>query len=142
MADTKNFGKRLTEIRKSKDITREALSKKAKVSYRTLFLYEQGERYPNLDIAQRIADALEVSVSLLIGEEGEIMERARKEYGSKGVRDLNEIREQVNALFAGGELPEEDKDELMQAFTEAYFIAKQKNRKYTPKKYRKDDEEY
>ena len=36
------------------------------------------------------------------------------------------------------ELPEEDKDALMRAFTDAYFTAKEKNSRFTPKKYRKD----
>ena len=91
-----------------------------------------------VDIASRLAEALDVSVAALLGEEGDIIEKARAEYGSKGVRDLRELIDDVSGLFAGGELPEEDKDALMRAFSEAYFIAKEKNRRFTPKKYRKD----
>ena len=40
-------------------------------------------------------------------------------------------------LFAGGELADEDLDEMMKGIQEAYWIAKEKNKKYTPKKYRK-----
>ena len=57
---------------------------------------------------------------------------------SRGVRDLRELIDDVSGLFAGGELPEEDKDALMRAFTDAYFTAKEKNSRFTPKKYRKD----
>ena len=33
-------------------------------------------------------------------------------------------------LFAGGELPEEDKDVLFEAISEAYWQSKLKNKKY------------
>lgn len=38
-------------------------------------------------------------------------------------------------MFAGGEMAEEDMDELMLAIQEAYVDAKRRNKKYTPKKY-------
>ena len=44
---------------------------------------------------------------------------------------------EVTGLFAGGELADEDLDEMMKGIQEAYWIAKEKNKKYTPKKYRK-----
>jgi transcriptional regulator with XRE-family HTH domain len=133
-----NFGERLLEARKAKNLTREALAKKARITSKTIANYESGERYPTVDIASRLAEALEVSVAALLGEEGDIIEKAREQYGSKGIRDLRELIDDVTGLFAGGELPEEDKDALMRAFSDAYFIAKEKNRRFTPKKYRKD----
>ena len=36
---------------------------------------------------------------------------------------------------AGGEMAEEDMDELMLAIQEAYVDAKRRNKKYAPKKY-------
>ena len=44
---------------------------------------------------------------------------------------------EVTGLFAGGELADEDLDEMMKGIQEAYWIAKENNKKYTPKKYRK-----
>ena len=44
----------------------------------------------------------------------------------------------VTAAFAGGRLDDEALDGAMQALTKAYWIAKEKNKKYTPKKYLKD----
>ena len=40
--------------------------------------------------------------------------------------------------FSGGGLADEDLDEMMRGIQEAYWIAKEKNKKYTPKKYRKN----
>ena len=59
-------------------------------------------------------------------------------YGSKDVREINDLIEEVSGLFAGGELPEEDIDNMMKAFTDIYFLSKEKNRRFVPKKYRKD----
>ena len=50
---------------------------------------------------------------------------------------MNEIR----GAFSGGEMAEEDMDELMLAIQEAYIDAKKRNKKYTPKKYIKRQEE-
>ena len=43
----------------------------------------------------------------------------------------------MTGLFAGGELSEEAIEGAMKALNDAYWMAKEKNRKYTPKKYRK-----
>ena len=133
-----NFGERLLEARKAKEFTRENLAKLVHISSKTIANYESGERYPTIDIASRLAAALDVSVASLLGEEGEIIEKARKDFGSKGVRDMRELIDDVTGLFAGGELPEEDKDALMRAFSDAYFTAKEKKNRFTPKKYRKN----
>lgn len=130
-----HFGERLYQTRRGKKMTRDALSKKAKITSKTIANYESGERYPTIDIAKRLADALDVSLAYLMGEEGEIIEKAREEFGSKGVRDVRELLDEVTGLFAGGELPEEDKDSLMRALSEAYFMAKEKNHRFAPKKY-------
>ena len=46
----------------------------------------------------------------------------------------------VSALFAGGELSENDKDAVMRALQDAYWMAKERNKeKYTPKKYKATD---
>jgi hypothetical protein len=41
-------------------------------------------------------------------------------------------------IFAGGNIADEDLDVMMRALQDAYWIAKEKNKKFTPKKYRKD----
>ena len=42
-------------------------------------------------------------------------------------------------MFAGGEIPEEDKDLFFQAITEAYFANKNKaSERFTRKDYKKD----
>ena len=51
----KNFGERLLATRKSKGMTQAELARRVKLSTKTIIYYESGERYPTLDIAQRLA---------------------------------------------------------------------------------------
>ena len=46
----------------------------------------------------------------------------------------------VEALYAGGELEERDMDAMMRALQDAYWRAKEINRKFVPKKYREEEE--
>jgi len=134
-----NFGERLHKLRTEAKLSRDALGKAAKISGRTIQNYENGSRYPNsLDIAKRLADVLNTTTTYLLGDEGAYISEAREKGGAKEARDIRAIVEEVTGLFAGGELPEEDKDALMNAFSQAYFESKNKNKKYTPKKYTSD----
>ena len=56
---------------------------------------------------------------------------------ARGARQAKALVAEVTGLFAGGDLADEDLDEMMKGIQEAYWIAKEKNKKYTPKKYRK-----
>lgn len=49
--------------------------------------------------------------------------------------DVDALVSEVIGLFAGGEIDEDEKDGIMAALNEAYWVAKRKNRKYAPKKY-------
>ena len=62
--------------------------------------------------------------------------KATEKYGSKGHEQAERLIKEVSGLYAGGELAEEDMEAMMRAFQEAYWKAKEKNRKYVPKKYR------
>jgi len=79
-----------------------------------------------------MAEVLKVDVNYLLTDDEEFLLNAESKYGSKGARQAK-----VTGLFAGGELADEDLDEMMKGIQEAYWIAKEKNKKYTPKKYRK-----
>lgn len=73
-----------------------------------------------------------------LNEDEDFLLTAVEKYGSKGAKQARELMEEVSGLFAGGNIADEDLDEMMRGIQEAYWIAKEKNKKYTPKKYRKD----
>ena len=132
------FKDRLKEKRLEAGLTQVELAKKAGVTTRTIQNYELGNRKPaNMEVIQRIADALNTTTEYLLGSSGAYVVEAQERGGAKAARDIEELVSEVTGLFAGGELSEEAIEGAMKALNDAYWMAKEKNRKYTPKKYRK-----
>ena len=86
-----------------------------------------------------LARVLDVDVNYLLTEDEEFISEAQERYGRRGAKDAQELVSQISGLFAGGEVTEETKDEVMQAIQNAYWKAKKENEKYTPKKYRNEE---
>ena len=86
----------------------------------------------------KLAEALEVNVNYLLSEDEEFLANVEDRYGRRGARQAQELLAEVTGLFAGGEMADEDMREMVDAIQEAYLIAKKNNKKYTPKKYRKE----
>lgn len=136
------FAERLRETRKKKGITQAELAKRAKLGLRTITNYENGNTYPrNPNHYDTLAEVLGCDVGYLRGNEEEFILMAGQEFGYRGKKSAEKLLEEVTGLFAGGEMAEEDMDEMMLAIQEAYVIAKRNNRKYTPKKYRRSSSE-
>lgn len=133
------FNEKIREARKNAGLKQEELAKAIGVSLRTVTNYESGERYPKKrETYHRIAEVLKVDVNYLLTEDEEFILEAEEKYGSRGARQAKALAAEVSGLFAGGELADDDLDEMMRGIQEAYWIAKEKNKKYAPKKYRKD----
>lgn len=66
-------GERIQEARKSAGMRQTDLAKKIGVAVVTIGQYERGRREPSLDTMQKIANALDVSISDLIGYGGHII---------------------------------------------------------------------
>ena len=135
------FKDRLKAKRGEANITQAELAKLAGVSTRTIQNYELGSRRPyQIEVVQRIADALSTTTEYLLGSSGMMVADAHEKVGSKAARDIDELVSEVTGMFAGGSLSEEAIEGAMKALNDAYWIAKEKNKKYTPKKYRKATE--
>lgn len=142
------FGDKIRAARQAAEITQEALAEKVGVSRRTIMLYETNRRKPkNAATIISLAKALNVGTDYFltddemkqIEEQESFLEQAGEQYGNRGKAQARLILDQASALFAGGELSEEDKEAFFQTMTQIYFDAKAKAKKYTPKKYRDDD---
>ena len=130
------FKERLKEKRTEANLTQVELAEKAGVTARTIQNYELGSRKPsNMVTIQKIADALNTTTEYLLGSSGTYVVEAHEKGGAKSARDVNELVSEVTALFAGGTLDENAKEGVMAAINRAYWDAKEKNKKYTPKKY-------
>ena len=131
------FKERLKEKRMEAGLTQVQLAEKAGVTARTIQNYELGNRKPsNMEVIQKIADALNTTTEYLLGSSGTYVVEAHEKGGSKAARDIEQLVSEVTGLFAGGELSEESLEGAMKALNDAYWIAKEKNIKFTPKKYR------
>ena len=131
------FKERLKEKRMEAGLTQVQLAEKAGVTARTIQNYELGNRKPsNMEVIQKIADAWNTTTEYLLGSSGTYVVEAHEKGGSKAARDIEQLVSEVTGLFAGGELSEESLEGAMKALNDAYWIAKEKNRKFTPKKYR------
>ena len=134
------FGERIRELRAGKGLTQPQLAKELNISLRTIKNYELGTSLPRIrQIYQRIADYFEVNIDYLLAEDEMFVLEASNKYGTRGKQQANALIAQVSGLFAGGEMDESDMDEMMKAIQGAYWIAKEKNRKYTPKKFTSAD---
>lgn len=128
------FGERIRELRTQKGLTQAQLALRLNMSVRTVKNYELGTSLPRTrDIYQRLADFFNVNINYLLAEDEAFVLQAGSAYGSRGRQQANALIAEVNGLFTGGDIAEEDMDEMMRAIQDAYWIAKAKNRKYAPK---------
>lgn len=131
------FKERLKEKRMEANLTQAELAQRAAVTARTIQNYELGTRKPaNIAIVKKIADALGTTSDYLLGQAGAYVVEAHEKGGAKAARDIDELVGEVTGLFAGGQLSEEAMAGAMEALNRAYWIAKEKNKKYAPKKHR------
>ena len=133
------FNERLKELREKSNLTQEQLAKSSGVSSRMIQRYEYGTSRPRLDAAEKIAKALNVTADELLGNAGMLIAQANDKYGARGAKQAQQLTDELTGLFTGGDLAEEDMDLMMKAIQDAYWIAKEKNKKFAPKKYRTDE---
>ena len=132
-----SFAENLRRLRKEKGLTQEQLARQIGVGKRAVIGYETEGRYPRKhDIYQKIADALDCTTNDLLTDSDQFVAKAQEEYGTRGRKQAEEAVNTITGLFAGGELSEEDRDAVAKAIQDAYWYAKERNRKYSPFRFR------
>ena len=131
----KTFSEKVKDARLQLGLSQTQLGEAVGISLRAIVSYEKGEKKPRPGTMLKLAKALGVSVKFLsddtcenpmedIEKDGYIAE-AREKYGSKGARDVDKLLADNAALFAGGELSQEQKDAFFQAVMTAYVTCKE-----------------
>ena len=121
------FGEKLHNIRISRNLSQEELAEKTGVSRRSIQNYESGKMLPKKrSVYSVLAEPLGVEESVLLNRDISFVLRANEQYGSDAMRQAMDLVADVKALWAGGEMEDEDMDEIMRALQEAYNEAKQK----------------
>jgi transcriptional regulator with XRE-family HTH domain len=62
------IGKIITDLRKAKGMSQADLANKTGISQVMVGKYERGDASPSIEVAKKMADALEVSLDYLVGE--------------------------------------------------------------------------
>ena len=98
--------------------TQAELAEKVGVSTRAIQNYEAGTRIPKKDTIAKIADVLMVDEKAFVSDEDYFVIEANEKYGSKGKADAQKLIASAAALFAGGDISEDDKANVMAALQE------------------------
>ena len=130
------FSDKIKRAREVAGMTQKELAEAVGVSQRTIASYESGGASARKTTIEKLGAALKVSVRYLSDEsctdpladieKDEYIEQARAMYGAKGARDMDELLRDNAALFAGGELSQEQKDSFFEAVMFAYVTSKEK----------------
>lgn len=129
------FGEKMRKCRTERGITQQKLAEMCSLSLRSIQNYESGDRNPNnLAIVKKIATALGTTYDVLLDEEEQLVAEVKESVGTGAARDVKQILGDVNSLFAGGSMSDDDKDKVMHAIMDMYFAAKENNKKFSPKK--------
>ena len=144
----KALSEKIYEARKLMGFNRKDLGQLVGVSERSIFSYEKRDVRPRPSVIRKLADTLQVSPLYLdnddiedplygIERKGYINEAAAR-FGEKAAKEINFLLERNTALFAGGDIDQEEKDAFFDALANAYFDCKREaqiryGRKNNPK---------
>ncbi len=134
------FGDKIKNLRVEKKLSQQALGELIGVSTRTIQNYEAGVSYPKAhELYAKLANALGCDENYIKTEDEEFITSASSQYGTRGASQAQQILQQTAAMFAGGELTDEDKLAFMHEIQSLYFDSKDRAKKFTPKKFQTDD---
>lgn len=134
------LGSKIKLLRNERNMTQPDLATALGVTVRTIAYYENDERQPKKELIIKLCKIFDVSTDYLLSESESFLLDATEKYGYRGKKKAESFINETAMLFAGGELSDEDQDKVFKAITEIYWQSKEKNKKYTPKKYRDTEE--
>lgn len=117
------FKDRIRTLRKEAGLTQRETAEKIGVTDRTYQNYEAGASVPPSAVLARLAAVLGVSMDLLTGN-------AEPAPPATENPELSALLAEMQALFSGGKLQDEDKKYVIDALTEAFWRSKEINKKY------------
>jgi len=127
-----NFTEKLQKLRKDKGFTQAELAQLVGVSSRSIQNYELGARYPKRNILDKLCEVLGTRIGYLVSSD-DFIGLVRAEDGARGAASAQQLLDCAGALFAGGDLSDDDKDKVMLALQNIYWKSKTRNQKYSSK---------
>ncbi|GIN71185.1 transcriptional regulator [Bacillus sp. J14TS2] len=142
------FGERLRELRKQKKLTMKELGKIFNLAESTISGYESGTRKPDIEQIRKFADYFDVPTDYLLGRSNSLVSTTNSApLTEKDEKDIAKRMETLKKDLSAGEglsyKGEPMSDEAIESLLEAIEYADRQttrvNKKYIPKKYRKDN---
>lgn len=144
----KTTGEKIRDRRITLNMTQKDLADKVGTTVRTISSYEAAGSKPRGLNLRKLCSVLNVSEEYLLKdeiedetyglEEAPYIDSVRATYGAKGANDMQNLLMQTQAMFAGGDIPQADKDKFFQAVMEAYVATKEDaSERFTNKRYKK-----
>ena len=135
----KALSDKIREARKLMGFSRKELGQLVGVSDRSIYAYEMSTVRPRPSVIRKLAETLQVSPLYLdddeiedplygIEKKGYISETAAR-FGEKAAKEINFLLDRNTALFAGGDIDQEEKDAFFDAIANAYFDCKREAQK-------------
>lgn len=134
-----DFADKIRTLRLERGLTQVEVARAIGITSRAYIAYEKGTSYPRrTGVLEKLASLYDCQSEDLLTQKALFAAQAERKYGTRGAQQAMALTKQLVGMFAGDDLSENDRENVMQAIQEAYWIAKENNRKYTPKKYLKE----
>lgn len=141
----KTISEKIKEQRAALGLKQSELGSMVGVSTRSVAAYEKGEKYPREKTLYQLAKALKVSIKYLKDDECEnptedidkdpYIIHTQENYGIKDAKGVAALLSANKALFAGGEISDEEKEIFFQEIMKSYLQCKKlAQKKYGKKK--------
>jgi DNA-binding XRE family transcriptional regulator len=145
------LGKRLKYLREKKKkenskYTQGYIANLIGVARVTYTAYENGTKQPPLETINKLADLFDVTTDFLQGRTdlthhiSSVTEKDEKDIAKRMEEIKNDLKKEDGLLFSGEPLSEEAVESLMEAMEHIVRQTQRINKKYIPKKHRKDDQ--
>lgn len=115
------FGGKFKQERSRLGLTQQETADGLQINRRMITRYENGISFPrSRDAYKKIAGFFGVDVNYLLFEDQELTVVATEQYGSRGMKQAQELIDGLASLFAGDTLSEQDKHTVMKALQDVY----------------------
>ena len=120
------FAEKLKQIRMGAGLNQEELANTINVAKRSLLSYEKGEFLPrSKEVYTSLSEYFDIPVKFWTTESDDDEQKCQDYAEKAGDRhEIDRVISDIQALFAGGRMSEEDAEKVMQAMKEAYWEVK------------------
>ena len=134
------YGDRLKRLRENKKLSQQQLADKLNINRSTYARYELNKTQPDYETLQKLAEFYNVSIDyILTGVDTKLTEKDERDIAKRMEKIKQDLAADGGLSFYGEPLSEEAKQSLLEAMEFAVRQAQRINKKYIPKKHRKDN---